>query len=601
MFSFDSVAQCANDNALTGSAITPPCPGTTTVSCVQGGQYVLVNVTLGNTYTFSTCAAFWDTQITLYNNTGGLSLGYNDDACGLQSTVTWIATFTGQLRVLVDQYFCTSNSSCAPLDITCTAPPSGDCIYELTLYDSFSDGWGTSFVGVSINGSPYTNYTLPPGAPSLTIQIGVYIGDVLTLFYDASGTWQTDNSYALTLGGGGAFNSGTPPVAGISYTVTVDCVPPPAAQEDCIGATTVCNNLSFSNNTNNTGSVVDIDVSNSGCLDIVEYQGTWYMFSPSTGGNIGFTIAPQGPDDYDWAVWGPYPPGSTSASICPPAGPPIRCAASSGPATFNSTGSYATGMGHSTYSPPQFAGTGTTYSIPATTNICPLILPQYCGWVPGIQVTAGEVYLVYISNWSQSNTAFDLTWTLGGGASLDCIVLPIELLRFDAELNGDQVDLRWSTASESNSNYFGIERSSDGSEFEAIGTVQAAGNSYQTIDYTFTDHSPHKGLNYYRLHQVDNDGEFEYSPIRSVTVLLNSSVFQLVPNPGQDVVELVSNSFAPGSIFTMHDAIGREVLQVPLMDGRMSIDVYDLPSGLYTYRVNLPSGTISGTGKWIRE
>ena len=118
--------QCADDNTqIAGGAITPNCPGTTTVPCVQAGQYALINVVAGSQYTFSTCAATFDTQITLYNNTGGASLGYNDDACGLQSTLTWTATFTGQLRVLIDQFFCGSNATCSPLEITCTPPPFG--------------------------------------------------------------------------------------------------------------------------------------------------------------------------------------------------------------------------------------------------------------------------------------------------------------------------------------------------------------------------------------------------------------------------------------------------------------------------------------------
>ncbi|MCB0786819.1 MAG: hypothetical protein KDC02_21750, partial [Flavobacteriales bacterium] len=116
-------AQCTNNNVLTGSAVTPPCPGTTTVPCVQGGQYALVNVIAGNQYTFSTCGASFDTQITIYNNAAAPWLGYNDDACGLQSTLVWTATFTGQLRVLVDQYNCANNTTCAPLQITCAAPP----------------------------------------------------------------------------------------------------------------------------------------------------------------------------------------------------------------------------------------------------------------------------------------------------------------------------------------------------------------------------------------------------------------------------------------------------------------------------------------------
>ena len=60
-----------------------------------------MNVVNGNTYTFQTCGgATWDTQITLFNNTGGANLGFNDDGCAPQSTVAWTANYTGQLRVL---------------------------------------------------------------------------------------------------------------------------------------------------------------------------------------------------------------------------------------------------------------------------------------------------------------------------------------------------------------------------------------------------------------------------------------------------------------------------------------------------------------------
>ena len=474
VFAAAAHAQCTNNNVLTGAAVTPNCPGNTNIPCVQGGQYALINVVAGNTYTFSTCGATWDTQITLFNNAGGGSIGYNDDACGLQSTVTWTATFTGQLRVLIDLFNCLNNTTCSPINITCVAPPAGDCVYTLTLFDSFSDGWGTSFVGYSINGGPFQNYTVPVGVPSTFVQFGVNIGDVVVLSYNASGAWQTDNSYILTVGGSTLFNSGSPPAAGTTYAATVTCVPPPPPPEDCLGAVTICSNVALSNNTTNTGNTADININNSGCLDIVEFQGTWYVFSPSAGGNLGFTIAPLGPDDYDWAVWGPYPPGTVPSMICPPAGPPIRCAASSGPATFNSTGSYATGMGDPVYSPPQFASTAVSYGLPATLNVCPLVPPQYCGWVPGMQVNVGEVYLMYISNWSQSSIGFDLDWNLQNGASLDCTVLPVELLNLQAYAVTGGVNVDWSTATEIDNDRFDIERSLDGEHFEHIGTMPGA-------------------------------------------------------------------------------------------------------------------------------
>lgn len=597
-----SFGQCPNNNVLTGGTITPACPGTTNVPCVQGGQFARVNVVAGNTYTFSTCAASFDTEITLINNTGGVVVGYNDDACGatgFQSTITWTATFTGLLRVLVDQFPCATNAICAPLVIVCTTPPVGDCIYTLTLFDSFSDGWGTSLIGVSINGGPYTNYTVPPGVPSVTFQIGVFIGDVIVLNYNASGAFQTDNSYILSLAGGALFNSGTPPAAGINYTGTVDCLPPPPAPEDCLGAMTICSNVAFNNNTTNTGNIVDISAANSGCLDPIENQGTWYIFSPSVGGNLGFTIAPLGPDDYDWAIWGPYPQGSTLPAICPPSGPPIRCAASSGPATQASTGSYDTGMGHATYSPPQFASTAVSYAIPATTNICPLIPPQRCGWVPGMQVTVGQIFLMYISNWSLSSTGFSLNWNLQAGASLDCTVLPVELMAFDAVVVGEEVELRWVTASESGTDHFVVERSGDGDIFESIGSLSAAGNSVQTTHYDHLDPVPLRGLSYYRLRQVDTDGTYAYSQIRTVFFQQGAGVL-LQPNPGSGWVDVLVAG-GSGSLMTMLDATGRTVLLRALESDRTTIDTSTLPNGLYGIRVHSTSGANTAWVSWVKK
>ncbi|MCC6937073.1 MAG: T9SS type A sorting domain-containing protein [Flavobacteriales bacterium] len=595
------LGQCTNNNTLTGTAVTPNCPGTTNIPCVQGGQYALINVVAGNTYTFSTCGATWDTQITLFNNAGGGSLGFNDDACGLQSTVTWTSNFTGQLRVLIDQYGCLDNTTCAPVVITCVTPPVGDCVYTLTLYDVFSDGWGTSFVGYSIGGGPYQNYTLPFGAASGFVQFGVNIGQVVTLSYNASGTWQTDNSYILTMGGATLFNSGSPPAAGITYGATVTCVTPPPPPEDCLGAVTICSNVSLSNNTNNTGNIADINITNSGCMDVVEFQGTWYVFSPSAAGDLGFSISPLGPDDYDWAVWGPYPPGTNPSMICPPAGPPIRCAASSGPATFESTGSYATGMGDPVFSPPQFASTAVSYGLPSTFDNCPLIAPQRCGWVPGMQVTVGQVYLMYISNWSQSSTGFNLNWILENGASLDCTVLGVGMIDFRATVTGSGVDLRWITSNETNSDHFVVERSHDGTTYLPIGTVEAMGNSAHATTYSLLDRTPFSGMNYYRLRQVDLDGSFTYSKVRTAFITALEGEVRIVPNPGSGLVVIMHPSAEPGSMLVLFDATGRTLQRITLENERTGFDASALPPGVYGYRVISSAGYALAHGTWVRE
>lgn len=115
-----ATAQCPNDNFLYVD-MTPGFQGATeTETCVWAGEYVTVNVIAGETYQFQTCNAnpFLDTQITLYNNSGGGSLAYDDDGCGLLSTITWVATFTGTVRVLVDEWPCVSNFNCIRLDVT---------------------------------------------------------------------------------------------------------------------------------------------------------------------------------------------------------------------------------------------------------------------------------------------------------------------------------------------------------------------------------------------------------------------------------------------------------------------------------------------------
>jgi len=118
-------AQCPNDNTFLMNASPPVSTGisSTTVNCINGGQYVTTSVIAGNTYTFSTCGnTAFDTEITVLNTATNAVIGYNDDDCGVQSTVTWVATFTGNVNVLIDQYPCVNSGLCTDLVITSTPP-----------------------------------------------------------------------------------------------------------------------------------------------------------------------------------------------------------------------------------------------------------------------------------------------------------------------------------------------------------------------------------------------------------------------------------------------------------------------------------------------
>lgn len=90
--------------------------------------------------------------------------------------------------------------------------------------------------------------------------------------------------------------------------------------------------------------------------------------------------------------------------------------------------------------------------------------------------------------------------------------LPIQLISFTGKnVNGNNI-LEWTTASETNSDYFIIERSEDGTIFYEIGEIKGAGNSNSILKYEFKDSNP-LTVSYYRLRQVDFDGNFTYSPV----------------------------------------------------------------------------------------
>ena len=449
-----------------------------------------------------------------------------------------------------------------------SAVPAGQCVYVLQLYDTGNNGWGSSSVGISINGGPYTNYTVTSSYDIALI--GVNIGNVVVVQYTSTGPNQTQNHYTLSLlsGGGLIFNSGSPPAAGIAFAQTVTCLPPPAPANDCAGGNTICGGQSFNNNSSGTGNVVDLNSSNQGCLASGERQGTWYRFSPSAAGTIGFTIAPVVTTDYDFALWGPL------ASVqCPPIGPPLRCSYS------GLTGN--TGLGNGAVDLSEGAGGDK--------------------WVQTITVTPGQIYILYVDNFSANGQSFSLTWQLTNGAALDCTVLPIELTSFTASSSDAGIDLRWATSSEENNDRFEIERSVDDVLFVPIGSLPGAGNSAHDLRYMFTDREPTYGLNYYRLKQVDFDGQYEFSPVVSAVWRKSGEVLLVFPNPGSDLVNIVVPHSAPGAMFTVADATGRELRRAPISAEHITFDASSLPLGVYSFNVSTSDGASLTQVMWVKE
>jgi hypothetical protein len=149
--------------------------------------------------------------------------------------------------------------------------------------------------------------------------------------------------------------------------------------------------------------------------------------------------------------------------------------------------------------------------------------------------------------------------------------LPIELVSFEAELNGKQVDLNWITSTEINNDFFTIERSLDLNSWQELTIIPGAGNSSQTIEYYEIDNDPISGVSYYRLKQTDFDGKYSYSGIESVDFdrIIISEDISLFPNPvksGETITVEFEGIYEDEVLLVIKDVLGKEFYSKKLVD-----------------------------------
>ncbi len=168
--------------------------------------------------------------------------------------------------------------------------------------------------------------------------------------------------------------------------------------------------------------------------------------------------------------------------------------------------------------------------------------------------------------------------------------LPIELLEFSARLEEDEkVRLYWTTATEINNDYYIIEKSFDGINFEFLAQVSAVGNSSTTLNYHTYDYEPAYGVNYYRLKQVDVDESYSYSQIEAIN-LDHLSITTVYPVPAVDAFNfIVATPTDQSIVISIVDAIGRTVYfkEAMVIEGinNFSLDAHSFASGTYVLRV----------------
>lgn len=183
--------------------------------------------------------------------------------------------------------------------------------------------------------------------------------------------------------------------------------------------------------------------------------------------------------------------------------------------------------------------------------------------------------------------------------------LPVNLLWFTAEKKGLTASLSWQTAREDGASYFEVQRSADAVSFDPIGRVTAAGNSTRLQQYGLTDPQPFAGFTYYRLKQVDANGGFVYSPIRSV--LFDAAATPLkgypVPVVTDLTIELPSAVRNQDVTLNFVNAAGVVVQQLRVSKDRLSdrktIGLQFLPPG--NYAVQMLSKTTTASLLFVKQ
>jgi len=241
-------------------------------------------------------------------------------------------------------------------------------------------------------------------------------------------------------------------------------------------------------------------------------------------------------------------------------------------------------------------------------NIAPPVLqPQINGVNIGIAITPTSINswqtltFVYTPSTTLIKPVFSLynAQSTGNGNDfgvddilitvLSMDALPVRFTSFTGQASSQNVLLSWSTASETNNDHFEVEHSSDGINYNTIGTVKGAGTSNSVHNYSFQDNEPGNGNNFYRLKQVDNDGNEFYSTVVEEEFKAEIKAISVFPNPAKDKFTIsLKNSSNESCVVSLIDLSGKMVLMLNAVPANGQIHVMlsgKVAPGIYIVRV----------------
>jgi len=237
-----------------------------------------------------------------------------------------------------------------------------------------------------------------------------------------------------------------------------------------------------------------------------------------------------------------------------------------------------------------------------TTNgsgCCSVFTSKSNCWNPGIPTTGtvtatgltiGQNYYLMVDGYGGDACDFTVSgWSASG------ILLPVELISFNVYKSDLANIIRWSTASEIDNDYFIIEKSVNGFDFESIGKVKGHGTSTRTIHYELNDYNFSSGINYYRLKQYDINGNSKKTKVISIdrNNMINLKVY---PNPTNNYFNVEVNEVNIGVELVLINQVGEILERKNFNDninGKLKFDLKNYNKGVYYLKAIQENGAFS--------
>jgi hypothetical protein len=615
-------------SCLTPPANDQPCGAITIPVNTSGCVNTLgttINSTLSTGMVEPGCGSFSDNDVwykAVVPANGALSVSVVDDNTSITPYGASLALYSGVCSSLFHKGCVSSASLTTPSTINYTGTP-GEIIF-IRVWD-YADNEGTfnicatttaaslgsiltgntnltcggTFTDPGGNGDYLTNqyalYTVCPSSPGQYAQVNfssfnLGSGDLLTIMNGSNNSAPIIGTYNGT-SNPGILTSSDPSgcltfaflsnASGVSsgWNATISCSSTPGtnntstycSSSNCSGGCSevICGDGNYPTTNNVSSGVQELSTPQiGGCWGGTgEISSVWYYFQTQTAGTLEMTITGPNGQDYDFAIYGPSTNGSLPCPMNTGNGP-IRCSYSS----VNGD------VGLSNSATDFFEGA------------------EGDGWVAPIAMQSGEIYAMVLNIFQNGGPQPVISVDIKGSGSLDCTptLLPITLLSFEGINEGSFNSITWITSSEINNDYFTLESSINGKEWETLAIVEGSGTTQESHFYSFRDEQPTIPISYYRLAQTDYDGTKIYSHIIAVNSNpSNDRISGVFPNPCNENTSFTYHGASDEELMIkIMNSYGQIVQNIALNDIKkeqlINISLEGLSAGLY--QINYQQG-----------